>query len=145
MALTSTVLVAVATAAAPVPQQVGMPADSALTHSNGVVPPTVTAVRADPAPVLDGILDDAAWQIAVPVSGFRRDRPGDGLPAAEKTEVRVAYTDDALYVGARMYDRDPSRISLLRGRRDSFMQPNDLFLIQLDSYPRSPHQPSSSG
>ena len=134
MALTSTILVAVATAAAPVPQQVGMPADSALTHSNGDVPPTVTAVRADPAPVLDGLLDDAVWQMAVPVTGFRRDRPGDGLPAAEKTEVRVAYTDDALYVGARMYDRDPSRISLLRGRRDSFMQPNDLFLIQLDSY-----------
>ena len=111
-----------------------MPVDSALTHSNGDVPPTVTAVRADPPPVLDGILDDAVWQMATPVTGFRRDRPGDGLPAAEKTEVRVAYTDDALYVGARMYDRDPSRISLLRGRRDSFMQPNDLFLIQLDSY-----------
>ena len=111
-----------------------MPADSALTHSNGDVPPAVTAVRADPAPVLDGVLDDAVWQMATPVTGFRRDRPGDGLPAAEKTEVRVAYTDDALYVGARMYDRDPSRISLLRGRRDSFMQSNDQFLIQLDSY-----------
>ena len=116
------------------PPQVGMAADSALTHRDGVVPPTVTAVRADPAPVLDGFLDEPVWQTAVPVTGFRRDRPGDGLPAAEKTEVRVAYTDDALYVGARMYDRDPSRISLLRGRRDSFMQPNDLFLIQLDSY-----------
>lgn len=116
------------------PQQVGAASDSALTHSDGIVPPTVTAVRADPAPVLDGILDDAAWQRAEPATGFRRDRPGDGLPAAEKTEVRVAYTGDALYVGARMYDRDPSRISLLRGRRDSFMQPNDQFLIQLDSY-----------
>ncbi|MDE2980577.1 MAG: DUF5916 domain-containing protein [Gemmatimonadota bacterium] len=116
------------------PQQVGMAADSTLTHTDGVVPPTVTAVRADPAPVLDGILDDPVWQNAIPVTGFRRDRPGDGLPAAEKTEVRVAYTDDALYVGARMYDRDPSRISLLRGRRDSFMQSNDQFLIQLDSY-----------
>ena len=116
------------------PQQVGMAADSALTHSDGVVPPTVTVVRADPAPILDGVLDDPVWQRAVAVTGFRRDRPGDGNPAAEKTEVRVAYTDDALYVGARMYDRDPSRISLLRGRRDSFMQSNDQFLIQLDSY-----------
>ena len=116
------------------PQQIGPAADSALTHSDGVVPPTVTAVRADPAPVLDGFLDEAVWERAVPVTGFRRDRPGDGLPAAEKTEVRVAYTDDALYVGARMYDTDPSRISLLRGRRDSFMQSNDQFLVQLDSY-----------
>lgn len=116
------------------PQQVGVAADSTLTHTDGVVPPTVTAVRAEPPPVLDGVLDEPVWRTAVPVTGFRRDRPGDGLPAAEKTEVRVVYTDDALYVGARMYDRDPSRISLLRGRRDSFMQPNDQFLIQLDSY-----------
>ncbi len=109
-------------------------ADSSLIHTDGVVPPTVTAVRADPAPILDGVLNDPVWLRAVSVTGFRRDRPGDGNPAAEKTEVRVAYTDDALYVGARMYDRDPSRISRLRGRRDSFMQPNDQFLIQLDSY-----------
>lgn len=133
MILDSALLFAAALGVQP-PQQVAVAADSALTHSDGVVPPTVTAVRADPAPVLDGFLDDAVWQRAVPVTGFRRDRPGDGLPAAEKTEVRVAYTDDALYVGARMYDRDPSRISLLRGRRDSFMQSNDQFLIQLDSY-----------
>lgn len=78
------------------PQQIGTAADSALTHSDGAVPPTVTAVRADPPPVLDGFLDEAVWERAVAVTGFRRDRPGDGLPAAEKTEVRVAYTDDAL-------------------------------------------------
>ena len=133
MILDSALLLAAALGAQS-PQQVGPPADSALTHSDGVVPPTVTAVRADAAPTLDGVLDEAVWGRAIPVTGFRRDRPGDGLPAAEKTEVRVAYTDDALYVGARMHDRDPSRISLLRGRRDAFMQANDLFLIQLDSY-----------
>ncbi len=115
-------------------QQSHAATDSALAHADGAVPPAVTAVRADPAPVLDGVLDEAVWQIAQPVTGFRRDVPGDGLPAAERTEVRVAYTDDALYIGARMHDGDPSRISLLRGRRDSFMQPNDQFLVQLDSY-----------
>ena len=133
MTLPSVLLFAAATGMQS-PQQVGMATDSILRHTDGVVPPTVTAVRADPAPVLDGILDDPVWQRAIPVTGFRRDRPGDGLPAAERTEVRVAYTDDALYVGARLFDRDPSRISLLRGRRDSFMQPNDQFLVQLDSY-----------
>ena len=114
--------------------QVTAPADSALTHRNGIAPPVVTAVRADPAPTLDGRLDDPVWRIASPVTGFRRDRPGDGKPAAERTEVRVAYTSDALYVGARMHDREPGRISRLRGRRDSFMQSNDQFLVQLDSY-----------
>ena len=123
-----------ASAAAQTVGQLPAPADSALTHRDGVTPPAVTAVRADPAPTLDGRLDDPVWRIASPVTGFRRDRPGDGKPAAERTEVRVAYTDDALYVGARMYDRDPDRISQLRGRRDSFMQSNDQFLVQIDSY-----------
>ena len=108
-------------------------ADSGLAHRGGV-PQVVTAVRASPAPILDGRLDDPAWQMATPATGFRRDRPGDGLPASERTEVRVAYTSDALYIGARMYHRDPARISRRRGRRDSFLQQNDQFQVQLDSY-----------
>ncbi len=94
----------------------------------------VHAVRAYAGPSLDGSLDEEAWARAVPVGGFRRDRPGDGEPASERTEVRVVYTSDALYVGARMFHRDSSDISLLRGRRDSFGQSNDQFLVQIDSY-----------
>lgn len=114
--------------------QTPSPPDTTLTHRGGYTPPTVTAVRADIAPALDGRLDDAVWQIAIPATGFRRDRPGDGNPASERTEVRVAYTGDALYIGARMYTRDPGQVSRLRGRRDSFMQSNDQFQVQIDSY-----------
>jgi hypothetical protein len=108
--------------------------DSALTHSDGSVPAVVKAVRVGPAPELDGRLDDAAWALAEPVTGFRRDQPNDGRPAAERTEVRVVYTSSALYVGARLYAREPERVSRLRGRRDSFMQQNDQFLVEIDSY-----------
>ena len=114
-------------------------ADSGLAHRGGV-PQVVTAVRATPAPILDGRLDDPVWQIATPATGFRRDRPGDGLPAAEDTEVRVAYTSDALYIGARMYARDPASISRRRGRRDSFLQQNDQFQVQIDFVSRPPHR-----
>ncbi|NNF26922.1 MAG: carbohydrate binding family 9 domain-containing protein, partial [Gemmatimonadetes bacterium] len=110
------------------------PADSALMHAGGRVASVVVAVRADAPPSLDGSLDDDVWQAADPVTGFRRDRPSDGQPASERTEVRVAYTNTALYVGARMYDRTPSLISRLRGRRDSFGQQNDQFWVQIDSY-----------
>jgi len=123
-----------AAAAASAGAQLSSPPDSTLTHRGGYTPPTVTAVRADVAPSLDGRLDDAVWQIARPITGFRRDRPGDGNPAGERTEVRVAYTDDALYIGARMHADDPGTISQLRGRRDSFMQANDQFQVQIDSY-----------
>ena len=136
MTRTAAVLTLLAAAAAPCRAQVPSPSppDSTLTHRNGYTPPAVTAVRAATAPVLDGRLDDAVWQIASPITGFRRDRPGDGNPAGERTEVRVAFTDDALYIGARMYDEHPGEISELRGRRDSFMQANDQFQVQIDSY-----------
>jgi uncharacterized protein DUF5916 len=110
------------------------PADSALIHNDGAAPKVVAAVRTDRAPDLDGRLDEAIWQLAVPATGFRRDEPSDGEPASERTEVRVAYTNSALYVGARMYARDPELVSRLRGRRDSFMQRNDQFLVEIDSY-----------
>lgn len=110
------------------------PADSALVHGDGRVPLSITATFADRPPQLDGRLDEAVWQIGPPATGFRRDQPGDGAPAAERTEVRVSYTTSALYVGARMFDRAPDRVSRLRGRRDSFGQQNDQFLVQIDSY-----------
>ncbi len=120
----------------------GAPVSSAQAQENrslahrgdGPAPPVVRAVRATAAPALDGVLDEPVWARAEPASGFRRDVPGDGEAASERTEVRIAYTDEALYVGARMHQRDPSEISLLRGRRDSFGQTNDQFLVQIDSY-----------
>ena len=77
---------------------------SPLVHSNGRVPRAVTAVRTEQPPRIDGRLDDPIWARITPESGFRRDVPSDGNPAAQKTEVRIAYDKDALYVGARLYD-----------------------------------------
>ncbi|MCA9737471.1 MAG: carbohydrate binding family 9 domain-containing protein, partial [Gemmatimonadetes bacterium] len=67
------------------------------------------------------------------MDGFRRTRPGDGAPASEHTEVRVTFTREALYVGARLSARDGGTVSRLRGRRDSFGLFNDQFLVMLDS------------
>lgn len=53
---------------------------------------------------LDGRLDEAAWALAVPATGFRQQRPADGSPATQATEVRILFDADAVYVGARMYD-----------------------------------------
>ncbi len=114
----------------------GLPvhAQQPLAHADGRPVPSVRAVFAAEGPRLDGVLDDPVWATATPVTGFRRDVPSDGEPAAERTTVRVAYTTSALYVGARMHDRQPSRISRLRGRRDSFGLNNDQFLVLIDSY-----------
>src|SRR3989442_10973852 len=109
-------------------------ADSAvLRHANGLVPPTIVAVRVDRPPILDGRLDDAAWRAAVPLTDFRQSDPEEGKPVSESTEVRVVYDRDALYIGARMYDRQPARIARQLGRRDASTQSDD-FRVLLDSY-----------
>lgn len=105
-----------------------------LVHRNGRIPPSVTAIPAPAPPRIDGRLDEPWWQAAIPATDFRRDVPSDGNPASERSEVRVAYDRDALYIGARLYHRDTTAISRRLSRRDSFSVFNDVFFGMIDSY-----------
>ncbi len=81
-------------------------------HGDGRVPPVVIAAHVSTgAPAIDGRLDDAVWGQAEPVSGFTQRYPQDGERATERTEVRLAYDDEALYVAARMYDDAPGGVA----------------------------------
>ncbi len=82
---------------------------------------------------LNGVLDEAGWLQAQPVSNFTQREPDEGAAASERTEVRVLYDDDALYVGARLYDRSPDSIMAQLARRDRIVSA-DRFIVFLDSY-----------
>jgi hypothetical protein len=102
------------------------------------IPPTgitamVRATRMTGTIELDGNLSEAAWSTAVPVSGFSQRDPHEGAPATERTEVRILYDDNALYVGARMYDARPDSVQAQLARRDRITS-SDRFLIFLDCY-----------
>lgn len=96
----------------------------------------VSATRASRPPLLDGRLTDDCWAAATPVSSFTQRDPSEGQPASERTEVRIVYDDTAVYVGARMYDRDPSGIGRRLSARDDEADA-DQFGILLD--PRHDH------
>ena len=104
----------------------------------GAAPPDTTAdqravaVRADESPRLDGRLDDAVWARAVPASGFVQREPVEGEPAPERTEVRFLYTDEALYIGARMFSDDPWSIRALVARRDRDV-PSEQLIVSFDT------------
>jgi hypothetical protein len=93
----------------------------------------VRAARASSEIVLDGSLTDAAWAAALPVSDFTQREPNEGAPATERTEVRVLYDDDALYIAARMWDRSPDSVRAQLARRDRISN-SDRFLVFLDCY-----------
>jgi hypothetical protein len=83
--------------------------------------------------VLDGVLSEAGWSTASPVSDFTQREPNEGAAATERTEVLVLYDDDALYVGARLYDRSPDSVMAQLARRDRIVSA-DRFIVFLDSY-----------
>jgi hypothetical protein len=94
--------------------------------------PAVAAVRLTEQIRIDGVLDEAVWSTAPAVTEFTQLVPEEGAPATERTEVRFAFTDDALYIGARMYDRHPVTTRL--GRRDGGMAASDWLTLIFDSY-----------
>ena len=95
----------------------------------------IFATGIEDTPVLDGdVLGDSAWAAARPATGFRQTAPDEGQPASERTEVRIAYTSETIYIGVVCYDRDPSSIIVTDSRRDSSLRDSDSFLVILDTF-----------
>ena len=98
-------------------------------------PPVGLAVRVAVSPVLDGdVLDDPAWTDASVLTGFRQTTPDEGQPASERTEVRIVYDDEAIYIGVVCFDRTPDAIIVSESRRDSPLDETDSFQVILDTY-----------
>ena len=75
------------------------------------------AVRAAAPPKIDGILDDPVWRVAPPDDRFVQEIPTEGQPPRERTEMRIAYDDDALYV-AFVCHQSPAGVVARLTRRD---------------------------
>ncbi|MES2626492.1 MAG: carbohydrate binding family 9 domain-containing protein [Pseudomonadota bacterium] len=92
------------------------------------------AVRVTSRPAIDGKMDEAVWQQAKPITDFHQIRPGDGSAPSELTEVYVLYDDDALYIGARMADSDPSLIAAPTIRHGQGLGGDDRLVVILDPF-----------
>jgi hypothetical protein len=92
------------------------------------------ASRVEAGPTIDGVLNEGAWTSAAPLADFVQYEPYEGAPATERTEVRILTDAEALYVGAWMFDQDPTGIIDGERRRDTNLSDSDAFLIVLDTY-----------
>lgn len=99
--------------------------------------PVARAVRTSSPIRVDGALDDAAWLQADSIGGFVQSLPRAGAPATEPTVVRFLYDDQALYVGAMMFDSEPEKMVISTLERD-FPGENtrdyDIFGLALDAF-----------
>ena len=84
--------------------------------------------------VVDGRLDEAEWLAAPVADGFTQSEPRTGEPATERTEVRVLYDAERLYVGAYLHDRSPGDIVVNDIRKDFNPDQQDDFEVILDTF-----------
>jgi hypothetical protein len=80
---------------------------------------------------IDGRLDEEVWQRVQPVTDFVQAEPVEGAEPTDRMEIRFAYDDTALYVGARLYSSGPVQAPL--SRRDDGQQV-EFLEIELDTY-----------
>ncbi len=82
---------------------------------------------------LDGHLDERVWSLADSIIDLRQVDPDEGTPGSERTVVRFVASTEGLWVGAWLYDREPSRIVHAQLRRDGDIDGDDLFIVGIDS------------
>jgi hypothetical protein len=83
---------------------------------------------------LDGQVNESFWEGVSVADGFRQREPVEGAPASERTEVRVAYDKDYLYIGVVLHDSEPEKIKAFQKRRDQSLATDDRFMFILDTY-----------
>jgi hypothetical protein len=96
-------------------------------------PLVVYAARRTGEITIDGLPSETAWQGAEACTAFVQRVPFEGTPASQRTEVRVLYDDEGLYIGASMRDAAPDSILARLARRDASTA-SDRFAVYLDPY-----------
>ncbi len=96
--------------------------------------PTARAARieASEAPAIDGDVSDAVWAKAEVINEFYQLEPDTGQPVSERTELRLLYDAENLYIAVYAYDRNPEQIRATTKNRDGSFAVDDTVRITLD-------------
>jgi len=96
--------------------------------------PVRKMVRTAEEPVIDGVLDEEAWQQAAVIDDFRQVEPEEGGEPSERTEVRLLYDQAHLYVAVRCFDRRPQEIIATQMKRDGSLDADDHISFIVDPF-----------
>ena len=81
----------------------------------------------------DGKPDDAVWD-ALPKMQLVMNQPASGIEPSEESDVRVGYDNTYLWIGARLYMKDASKIVPTTKKRDNLPDNSDAFGVQIDGF-----------
>ncbi|MEO0513592.1 MAG: DUF5916 domain-containing protein [Planctomycetota bacterium] len=125
---------ALAIAALCAPAEARQPQEKAAGTASPAEPPRLAVTRTGTRPKLDGRLDDPAWQAAAVLDTFTQVDPEEGDPPSQRTELRVLYDDNNLYVGFRCFDSEPDLIRATVMARDASLEPDDRVAFTIDPF-----------
>jgi len=103
-------------------------------QADGEIKKQVSAQRISVAPKIDGAASDLVWDQVPLITDFIQYSPDHGDTIRQRSTVRIAYDDQALYVMAQLWDTAPDSILKQFGARDNFGVNADLFKIAIDPY-----------
>ncbi len=83
---------------------------------------------------VDGRLDEPSWERAEPANVFIQSEPRNGEPGTERTDIRVMFDRDHLYIGAQFFDSDPGGMLGNQMVRDGGLGSDDRFMWVLDPF-----------
>jgi hypothetical protein len=79
---------------------------------------SINAVRVSEAPKVDGLMNEEFWKDIPPAKDFIIYKPNPGVPLPQSTEVKLVYTNEAIYVGFVCLDTAPDSILKQLSGRD---------------------------
>ena len=94
----------------------------------------VEARRATTRIVMDGRLDDPDWLAVAPIADFYQRERNEGLPGTERTEVRVLFDQQNLYIAFSCFDAEISKSTARAMFRDENQGSDDIVSIMLDAF-----------
>lgn len=89
--------------------------------------------RIQTPPVIDGVAGDEEWRAASAAVLAYQTQPGDNAAPTERTEVRLAFDRDHLYVAIQAWDSEPAAVRGRVARRDDIFG-DDYVTIHLDTH-----------
>ncbi|HEV8124102.1 MAG TPA: DUF5916 domain-containing protein [Gemmatimonadales bacterium] len=88
--------------------------------------------RFDAPPVIDGILDEPAWQTAARLEGFIQTEPGDNTAPTHPTVVMIGFDARSIYIGLVATD-DSAQVRATIAARDAILN-DDIITLFLDTF-----------
>src|SRR5688572_9977431 len=71
---------------------------------------SVKVTRISDRPIIDGVLNDSCWKGAEIATDFIQNELHPGIASVQRSEVKIVYDDDALYISAQLYDSAPDSV-----------------------------------